>query len=463
MKKKGLLVAALCLGLLLTGCSSSGGEDKASETVDTNPDKQLEIIGNAVKYDPNQPVNDGKPITIDFWSGTEGEPALKMIDKYVSIHPNVTIKPDVKAWSDYWTKLPLALKGKNGPALFSTSNAYDDVISPYAALYDISVEDLAKDYKLVELFERNGGVQYINYSTMTGSIFYNKKLWNEAGLTDDDIPATWDEFIEVGKKLTKFKGDKLVQAAFNYNDSGYQEMITALNYQKGQLMFTEDGKKMNFNTEVTKENTQFMVDLYEKHKLGDKNFGDEYLPSFGNGQSAMIYGWGWIQNELKTTYPDIDFGVFPTPTFTKDTPFAYDRYDGEATPGVNKNQTKEQQAVAQDFIRFILAGDEYSKLGALQYATFPTKYSLRDDKDIQADPVLNTIAPRVDRLIWPGPFPSTLETVMRQTGENILYNGMSVDKAMEEAQQQMDKDMTKTSFVSLENKYEFYNEATGSK
>ena len=61
----------------------------------------------------------------------------------------------------------------------------------------------------------------------------------------------------------------------------------------------------------------------------------------------MIYAWGHMEGTMKEKYPDIDYGVFATPTFTKGTPFAYDRYNGESTPGVNKNQSKEQQAVAQ--------------------------------------------------------------------------------------------------------------------
>ncbi|RFT33077.1 hypothetical protein CG400_06070, partial [Bifidobacteriaceae bacterium NR017] len=42
--------------------------------------------------------------------------------------------------------------------------------------------------------------------------YYNKKLWKEAGLTEADIPTTWDELREVAKKLTKWNGSKMVQA-----------------------------------------------------------------------------------------------------------------------------------------------------------------------------------------------------------------------------------------------------------
>ena len=37
---------------------------------------------------------------------------------------------------------------------------------------------------------------------------------------------------------------------------------------------------------------------------------------------------------------------------------AYNRYNGESTFGVNKKAPKDQQAVAQDFVKFFLCDDE---------------------------------------------------------------------------------------------------------
>ena len=96
----------------------------------------------------------------------------------------------------------------------------------------------------------------------------------------------------------------------------------------------------------------------------------------------MIYAWGHMEGTLKEKYPDIDYGVFATPTFSEDTPFAYDRYNGESTPGVNKNQSKEQQAVAQDFIKYLLANDDYIREAVSELNSFPAKTSLQNDKDI---------------------------------------------------------------------------------
>ena len=65
-----------------------------------------------------------------------------MIQQYEKIHPNVRIDVNVVAWDDYWTKLPLSLKGnKNAPVLFNVHNSYDALIRPHMEPYDIPLED----------------------------------------------------------------------------------------------------------------------------------------------------------------------------------------------------------------------------------------------------------------------------------------------------------------------------------
>lgn len=457
MKKKLFmaLFSVLALGSLVA-CSSGGSASKGE--IDDNPDKNLEIIGDKITFDGNKLVNEGKPVELEYWTWGEADPVIKMASSYEEIYPNVTIKTVIQPWDDFWTKLPLSLKGKNGPAVFNIHNSKHDLIMPYLEAYDIPVEDIQADFTSVEPHIIDGKVYYTDSVINTGNMYYNKALWEEAGLTDADIPQTWDEFREVAKKLTKTDGDKITQAGFNYNGETYSALYQGLNYQKGELLFSEDGTVANYDNDVTIENTKFMLDLYEVDKVGSKDFGDDSTMSFGNGQSAIVYKWGWMVGELASKYPDIDYGVFATPTPTKDVPFAYDRFNGESTPGINKNQTPEQREVAQDFIRFILANDDYSKEAALSMASFPTKRSLASDEDILADPVLSVLAPRVERLIWPGPFPSTVETSAKQSMEDILFNGKEIETAIKEGQEKMNQDMKNTEFKSLEDSYLFIDE-----
>ena len=79
--------------------------------------------------------------------------------------------------------------------------------------YDIDTDELIADYPSASTHLMDGNIYYADYGLSTGMYYYNKELWAEAGLTDDDIPKTWDEFIEVAQKLTKFdENGNMIQA-----------------------------------------------------------------------------------------------------------------------------------------------------------------------------------------------------------------------------------------------------------
>lgn len=451
MKKKliATVMAATMAVTALTGCgSSSASSAKKDIKVPTKP------FGNTVKYDPSVEINDGKDISIDMWEWGSDELFQKIIDRYTAIHPNVTINLVDNPWEDYWTKLPLALDGENGPALFNVHNSYHENLINYMAPLDIPVEDLEQDFNGVNAHVIDGKVYYIDYGMMTGSVYYNKEMWKEAGLTEDDIPKTWDEMIEVAKKLTIKDGDKIVQAGLNFNNDFHQNYLLGLNYQLGENLFQEDGKTPNVNSDAMKKVMQMLVDMYDKDQIGSKDFGENCADSFGQGQSAMVIQWGHYYNTLKTTWSDIDFGVFEIPTFDGN-PYAYNRYNGESTFGVNKKAPKDQQAVAQDFVKFFLCDDESQVDFNLAMSTFPAKKSLADNEEILKNPSLKVLSEHIDHYIWPGPMPSCVEEDMKKAGEDIFYNGVDIDTALDKAQADIIKDMKSSSFQSVENLYEF--------
>ena len=411
-----------------------------------------------VQFDPNKVINDGKPIEIEFWAWQATAEFQAFLDEYTKIHPNVTFVVKQEGWNDYWTKLPLALQSGSGPAMFNIHNSQHDNLINYLAPYNIAVEDLQNDFIGVDAHVIDGKIYYIDYGIMTGGIFYNKKMWQDAGLTDADIPKTWEQLREVAKKLTKTDANgNIIQAGFDFNKQ-FDAMWQGLNYQRGELLFKDDKKTVNFNNEATAKNVRFLVELYEVDKVGSKDFGTQATDDFGQGMAAMIYNWGWFANSLTANYPDIEWGYFRVPTFEESVPFAYDRYNGESTMGINKNASPEAQAVVQDVIRFYLTNDDIVRASALMYGCVPAKKSLMNDEAVQNHPVAKELASIVDRLIWPGTFPSTVETTAEQVMDDMLYNGVEIAAALQNGQETMERDMKGSSFVSVEDKYAHFSE-----
>ena len=452
--RKRVIAAALAAMMAVTGLAGCGGSGTGKEEAKKNIEVPTEPFGDTIKYDPSVEINGGKDITVELWEWGSDELFQEIIDGYTAIHPNVTINLVNNPWEDYWTKLPLALDGENGPAIFNIHNSYHENLINYMAPLEIPLEDLQADFTGVDAHVIDGEVYYIDYGMMTGSVYYNKDMWEAAGLTEADIPKTWDEMREVAKKLTIKEGETIIQAGLNFNDDFHQNYLLGLNYQLGENLFEEDGVTPKVNSDAMKQVMQMLVDMYEVDGIGSKDFGEKGADSFGQGQSAMVIQWGHYYNTLQTTWSDINFGVFEIPTFDGN-PYAYNRYNGESTFGVNKNAPEDQQAVAQDFIKYFLANDDAQVAFNLAMSTFPAKKSLADNEKILENPSLKVLAEHIDHYIWPGPMPATMETSLKKAGQDIFFNGVDIDTALNEAQQNIIKDMKNSDFKSVENLYAY--------
>lgn len=417
------------------------------------------ILGGKIQYDTSKAINNGEDIEIEFWYWTGASELFKsVVNQYTAIHPNVKITLVENPYDDYWTKLPLALQGSNGPAIFNVHNSHHENLINYLAPYDIPVEDLEEDFVGVSAHVIDGKVYYTDYGMMTATMYYNKAMWSAAGLTEADIPATWDQFREVAKKLTirDEKGD-LIQAGFSFN-GGAQGDVLGMQYQYGQNLFTEDGR-VTFNNDAIKAVVQRMKDIYEVDGSGDYNFGNNSGDNFGQGMIAMYLGWGFMHGLFQALWPETEFGSFEIPTPTEDVPYAYHRYNGESTFGINKNAPADQQAVAQDIVRFFLANDQLQKEFVLANSIFPAKKNLANDSDILSVSSIAVLANHIDRYIWPGPMPSAVENNMKIALENIFYNGEDVEAALQNAEDACNEELASSEFVPVESSYAHADEA----
>ena len=146
------------------------------------------VIGSAIQYDPSVPVNNGEDIAIEFWYWTGAANLFQaVVDEYTAIHPNVKITLVENPYEDYWTKLPLALQGTDGPAIFNVHNSYHENLIGYLAPYDIPLEDLETDFVGVSAHEIDGKVYYTDYGMMTATMYYNKDMWADRGRHSQDV------------------------------------------------------------------------------------------------------------------------------------------------------------------------------------------------------------------------------------------------------------------------------------
>lgn len=138
------------------------------------------------------------------------------------------------------------------------------------------------------------------------AVWYNTDMWKAAGLTEADYPKTWDELLNVAKKLTKAGGS---QYGIALSDAGWAPFLKG----NGTGLYTTKGK-VSINSP---ENKAFLEKMRAFYKDGYSVAGMDDTAareSFESGQSAMVIVGPW--EDQAATDKGIKHDLFPVPAGT---------------------------------------------------------------------------------------------------------------------------------------------------
>ena len=74
-----------------------------------------------------------------------------------------------------------------------------------------------------------------------------------------------------------------------------------------------------------------------------------------------------------------------------------------------------------------------------------------------AIPAIAVLQDHIDRYIWPGAMPATIENNSKIAMQNIFNNGMDIEQAMAAAEADMNAELATTDFAPVENLYAHAN------
>ncbi|HZR42205.1 MAG TPA: sugar ABC transporter substrate-binding protein [Ktedonobacteraceae bacterium] len=226
--------AALAVGIGGTALSACGGGTSSSSS--------------------SGPVS----ITYGWWSnGTVKDNAmLAWVQEFEKSHPNIKIKAEILPWANYWTKLQTTVAGGNAYDIVGMAGGMAAPYYDQGALYDLSTlsgyQDAIKNLKqdAVKLCNWNGKQYSLPVGIYVPLLGYNKTLLQQAGVPFPDLvtPMTFDEFMSIGKKLSKQTGGKYTQYAININD--LDPLWTALVEMEGGQVYDNpiNPKKITLTT-----------------------------------------------------------------------------------------------------------------------------------------------------------------------------------------------------------------------
>ena len=298
-----------------------------------------------------------------------GGPLTKVVDGMVADF--TAQNPDVKVnaiyagnYNDARIKALAALKAGK-PAQTSVMFSIDiyelmeqDAIIPFEDVVETPEEKawLNSFYpSLMENGKTAGKTWGIPFQRSTIVMYYNKDLFKAAGLDPDKAPATWDELISMGKKLTKSDGS---QWGVMIPSTGYPYwMFGALAMQNGQTLMNGNGDTTYFDQPDVVKALEFWQDLGTTHGIMPKGTIEwgTLRQNFLEGKTAIMWHSTGNLTAVKKN-AKFDFGVAMLPAGKR---------RGTPTGGGNfyifKKTTPAERKAAMRLIKFMTSPEQSAR------------------------------------------------------------------------------------------------------
>ena len=317
MKKWNKLLAlgmAFSMTLALTACSGQSADTsgEAAEPQSAAPSTAASDSADASEAGEEKTY---EPTTLTFWNGftsTDGEVLQQIVDDFnASNEWNITIEMDVMPWATFNEKLPAAIAAGNAPDFVLCSSGY---YAPYVEAG--SFQDVSDFYELPEVnaddFDKNV-VDLLYYDDLCVGVpmqmvshyfYWDKDLYEAAGLDPESPPETFEELVENAKLLTeKSKNQYGFCVPVNNNVTAQYTM-----YAYGGGYVNEDETEAVFNSE---ENVKAFETLKTLYECSPKDSDDN---TYISGQLAQFINGPWIINGLREN--EINYGVKAVPACT---------------------------------------------------------------------------------------------------------------------------------------------------
>jgi multiple sugar transport system substrate-binding protein len=203
-----------------------------------------------------------------------------------------------------------------------------------------------------------------DFSTLALEI--NTDLWAKAGLTEADVPTTWEQLTAVAQKL-KTAGI----APMALGDT--RDRVGAFMKGAGGWIISPDGKQATADSPENLQALQYVKTLLTSQlvqfpKQLDSGWAGE---AFGKGKAAMTIEGNWIKGALQTDFPNVKYTVHPLPAGPKaQATLSFTNCWGIAAKSKYKDQ-------AIKFVEAMTAGDQQMAF-AKAFGVMPSRQSVKD-------------------------------------------------------------------------------------
>lgn len=250
------------------------------------------------------------PITIQFWNGwtgSDGQVLMEYVDKFNETNKwNITVEMDMS--SEFRDKITTAMAADAAPALILGNAAdkytYDGKLRKLDEIWDntdIKKEDFVSSY--LDSLSTDDGLYGVPFQISSYVMYWNKDLFEKAGLDPETPPATYDEWTEMAQKLTD-PDSHVYGSGLSYTNVGADACIMQM---FGGLEVTEQDGKWHANFENNQGYIDFVSWFKTQFDNGSNPTESDLDTMFVSNQLGLYITGAWLMADLNTY--GINYGV----------------------------------------------------------------------------------------------------------------------------------------------------------
>jgi multiple sugar transport system substrate-binding protein len=433
-KKYLVLLLAFVLVVSVSACASGTSSSTGEESSAKN-------AGSGEKFELNFVSWDTNPTTQEIFQMAK--------KNFEAKHPNITVKIDATQYDNYMTKLQTQIAAGDPPDImqigerdfrrYMVKGIISDLI-PYAKQDNANLDDLNKNVMNTVMVD--GKLPVIPLAPTAMAIYYNKKLFDQAGVPYPQDNWTWEDFVDTAKKLTKVQDGKTVQFGALLPTS--KDWVEPLVISRGGSYLSADGSTVKGFLDGPKsvEAYKWYIDLFRVAKIAPTPAQTNSMAGvdlFATGKVAMQYTGPWPLENLKKN-PDMKFGVVGLPHFKdgKRVNFMY-------AAGYGISSKSKHAKEAWEFIRELTfpdtpAGKEWAKWGPASFTSLAKES--QQDKDPYMSVFLNEMNYIQKSAFYMNPYWGAVgDKYINPAIEKMILAGTDVQQTLSDAADQIAKEL----------------------
>lgn len=230
-------------------------------------------------------------------------------------------------------------------AAFVDAEALEPLEPYFEKTEDLSFDDFFPAVRETAIY--NDTIYGIPYNTSTPLLYYNKELFEEAGL--EEPPETWDDLLDYSYTLK----EELDVYGIDFYSWGW--MFEAWIGQNGAEILNEDKTEFVFNSPEAVEAMEFTQDMVHEHDVAVYGTGGEGYDMFFAEELAMIQrSTAALQSNLESA--DFELGVAVQPYNTeKSVPI------GGANFFMFDTGTQEEKDASWEFLTYLIEAENFAE------------------------------------------------------------------------------------------------------